>query len=104
MNTATNAEQVKLDLSKQADDSSVARVRTEIGGDVGDSWVTREVSCFAHADTDEQTLWLNVSQHTYASVGTHEPITTNAELVAHRFTREQAEALLQVLQHELAKF
>jgi hypothetical protein len=45
-----------------------------------------------------------VSQHTYASVGTHEPITTNAELVAHRFTKEQAEALLQVLQHELAKF
>jgi hypothetical protein len=104
METIQNAEQVKFDLSEQADEGSTVRVRTEIGG-AGEPWATREVSVYTHADPEEGTLWVNISQHTYASVEMFgDTLSTNVDLISHRFTREQAEALLKVLQHEVAKF
>lgn len=101
-NITINAEQVSLDLDARIDEPSTAKIEVEIG-QAGNGWATTTLSIFGSADNEDQNVWLNISRHTYASMEVGEPLSVNSDVMAHRFTRAEAEALLEVLKHELGK-
>lgn len=101
MTTTKNAEKVTLDLDERIAEPSTAKVVLEIG-EAGNGWAVTEFSAYVSADQDDQTVWLNLSNHTYASLGS-EQLSTNTEILSHRMTRAEAEALHAALSNELAK-
>lgn len=100
MNTK-NVEQVKLDLDVRSEEASTAKVAVEIG-EAGDGWAKSTTEIYVSADKDDQQVWINIRQHTYASIGEGD-LSTNSDIVSKHFTRAEAEALLAVLSHELGK-
>lgn len=101
-NITAHAEKVVLDLDERIDEPSTAKVEVE-AGEAGNGWASTTLSIFGSADNEEQEVWLNISRHTFASLGSGEPISVNGDIMAQRFTRAEAEALLEVLKHELGK-
>jgi hypothetical protein len=97
-----SAEEVVLDLDERVDEPSTARVEAQIGS-VGEGWATTTLSIFGSSDAEEQTVWLNVNRHTFASAISGQQFSVNDDVFSNRFTRAEAEALLAVLSHELGK-
>jgi hypothetical protein len=97
-----SAEKVVLDLDERVDEPSTAKIEVEAGS-AGEGWATTTLSIFGSADTEEQTLWLNVNRHTFASAISGQQFSVNDDVFSNRFTRAEAEALLAVLSHELGK-
>lgn len=97
-----NVEQVSLDLDVRSEEASTAKVSVEIG-EAGDGWAKSTTEMYVSADKDDQMVWVNIHQHTYASIGKAEAISTNNVLISKHLTRAEAEALVAVLSHELEK-
>lgn len=94
----------KFDLAT-GDEASTASVTTTTDGE---GWTYAKVSleAFVSSDIEDETVYLDLRQNTFARIGRHDDDRLNSfvGLMTHRFTREQAEALVKVLSHELAKF
>ena len=97
-------EKVELNLEKSIDEASTASIKitTDAPHSITD-WATTSTDIFVNADNDEQTVWINLRQHTYIQLGDTAPISVSNDIVSKHFSRAEAEALLAVLQHELGK-
>lgn len=105
MATTTN-DSVKLDLDPVVNEPSTGSVKSEVMNlDDVMIFATAELELFAKSDTEEQTLYVDLRTLNYARVGdsSAERMLSMATLLNHRFSREQAEMLVAVLSHELAK-
>ncbi len=98
-----NTEKVTLDLIHDLEEASTAKVETEIG-EAGEGWATTTTDLYVNADSSDQMVWVNIRQHTFASVGNAEPISVSNDIISKHLTRAEAEALLAVLEHEISKF
>lgn len=95
----TATESVKMSL----DDLEMSRATVEVKLDLDDVWVNNSVEYFAIGDTKEQTIYVNARSHNYTSVGRVEAISNGSDLFTRSMSKAEAEALVQILQNELAK-
>lgn len=103
MTTTVVKEQVTLDLATELGEQSTAKVSVK-NNDESDAYVSNSVDIYVSADADDNEVWVSISSHTYVTLHySQEPFTTHTDIVSHRFTEEQARALLATLQHEIAK-
>lgn len=103
MTTTAQREQVKLDLDPRLGEQSSAKVSVTNSPDE-EAYVSNSVDFYASADEDDNAVYISINSHTYVSLGLFgEPYTTHIDLISHRFTKAEAEALLAVLTNELGK-
>jgi len=95
----TATESIKMRL----DDSEMSRFAVEVKLDAGNVWVNNSVEYFAIGDTEEQTIYVNARSHNYTSVDRVEAISNGSDLFTRTMSKAEAEALIQILQAELAK-
>ena len=104
--TMTIASTTKLDLDVDANEPSTGSTKSEVMN-ASDSMVfaTAELELFVKSDAEEQTMYVDLRTVNYARVGDSdaERMLSLATLMNHRFSRQQAEMLVAVLSHELAK-
>jgi hypothetical protein len=98
MALATSNQKVRFDL--EGDDASIAEVSTRLDT-ADDVYVNNSITFFVSGEREEG-LYINISRHTYTSVGELKA-TTHTEIMGTSFTMVEAEALLELLQRELAK-
>jgi hypothetical protein len=100
--TATaNATTITTKVDLEDLECSTAKVSVHLDAD--NAWIRNSLEVFASGDTEEQTVYVNTRRHTYVRLDDAEAITTNTDVFTHRFTREEAEALVAVLTNELGK-
>ncbi len=102
----TVIEQVKIELATEMGDHSRAKVSVT-NDDTIDAYVSNTLEMNVSADDDDNQVWINIRQNTYASVGgafAGQTFTTHHDLVSHHFTKAEAQALLEILSNELSKF
>lgn len=106
MTSMTTSTTTKFDLGATLDDPTTASVAIEIEN-VDDTMIYAKASMemFVSADGEDGTIYLDLRQNNFARVGSSEAeqMHTFINLLTHRFTREQAEALVATFSHELAK-
>lgn len=106
MTTKTASTTTKFDLGATLDDPSTASVATEVEN-ASDTMIYAKASLemFVSADGEDGTIYLDLRQNNFARLGSSdaEQMHTFLNLLTHRFTREQAEALVATFSHELAK-
>lgn len=93
----------KFDLDPIVNEPSTAKVERSIEGEDYTIYAKSSMEAFVSSDTEEQTVYVDLRINTYANVGIEESLHTFTTLMTNRFTREQAEALVAVLSHELGK-
>ena len=93
-------EVVKMDL--EDNDVSTAKVSQHLDAD--NAWVNNSIEFYVSGDVEEQEVYVSIQAHTYTSVDGFEAVSSFSNLMTHRFTRGEAEALLAVLQREVSKF
>jgi hypothetical protein len=99
--TSTTApESIKMRL----EDSEMSRFAVEVKLDADNVWVNNSVEYFAIGNTEEQTIYVNARTHNYVNVDGYEPISNATDLFTRTMSKAEAEALIQILQAELAKF
>jgi hypothetical protein len=94
-----------LDLAV-AGEASTASVTTIIeNADDMMIYAKASMELFVSSDNEDNTIYLDLRQNNFARVGSSndEQMHTFINLLTHRFTREQAEALVSAFTHELAK-
>jgi hypothetical protein len=103
MTTTAVKEQVVLDLATELGEQSSAKVSVR-SNDESDTYVSNSIDIYTSADADDNNVWVSITGHTYVSISYgDEPITTHVDILSHRFTKAEAEALLACLTSELAK-
>lgn len=104
--TTTDKTTTKFDLGATLDDPTTASVVTEVEK-AGNTMVYAKASLemFVSADAVDDTIYLDLRQNNFARLGAsdEEQLHIFTNLLTHRFTREQAEALVATFTHELAK-
>lgn len=97
---------IKVELAQELDDHSRAEAVTILDSD--EARVHNSLSINAHADTEDERVWLNIRFHHYARVGNiwedESSDSAGFDLVAQSFTRGEMEALVEVLSQELKKY
>lgn len=93
-------EVVKMDL--EDNDVSTAKVSQQLNAE--GVWVSNSIEFYVSGDVEEQEVYVNIQGHTYTSVDGFDAVHSFTNLMTHRFTRGEAEALLAVLQREVSKF
>jgi hypothetical protein len=96
----TTTESVKISL----DDLEMSKATVSVRLDADTVWVNNSVEYFAISDNEEQTIYVNARSHNYTSVEGHDSISNGSDLFTRRMSKAEAEALVQILQNELAKF
>lgn len=94
-------------LSESVEDHSRAEVSVELRNDSGS--VSNSLTLNAHADphTEERRVWLSMRVHNWTTLGdswSAPAISRGFDLIGQTFSREEAEALVAILSHELKKF
>jgi hypothetical protein len=103
MTTTAVKEQVVLDLATELGEQSSAKISVKNEHE-SDAYVSNSIDIHTSADADDNSVWVSITGHTYVSFNTRvEPITTYVDIISHRFTKAEAEALLACLTSELAK-
>lgn len=102
MNNLKIDEHVKLELSTELGDHSVAKIEVKNDDSDSDAYIANTISINASAN-EESEVWISITGHTYARAGRSEPFTTNVDYLSHHFTKAEAQALLAVLIRELSK-
>ena len=96
----------KVELAEKLDDHSRAEVSVIL--DTDEARVHNSLSINAHADTEDERVWLNIRFHNYARLGNiwqdEQSDSVGFDLVGQSFSRAEMEALAEVLAHELKKF
>jgi hypothetical protein len=100
MATATLAPSITTKVRSDEDSTSIA-VRTEIESD--QATLTKTFDVFSSADSDDHKIYLTLREHSYASVGWDNTLTTHNDLFTRHLTREEAEAIVKALVAELAR-
>ena len=94
-------EVVKVNL--EDNDVSTAKVSQQLNAE--GAWVSNSIEFYVSGDVEEQEVYVNIQGHTYTHIdGFDEAVSSFTNLMTHRFTRGEAEALLAVLQREVSKF
>ncbi len=95
-------EQVKIDLATKIGDHSHAKVSVK-NDDTSEAYISNTLEM--NVSAEEEQVWINIRQNTYASVGGAfggQTFTTHHDLVSHHFTKAEAQALLALLVRELS--
>lgn len=100
MATATIAPSITTKVRSDEDSTSV-EVRTKIESD--QATLTKTFDVFSSADSDDSRVYLTLREHSYASVGWNDALTTHNDLFTRHLTREEAEAIVKALTTELAR-
>jgi hypothetical protein len=106
MTTMTTNTTTKFDLGATLDDPTTAAVAVEVENvDNTMVYAKSTMEIFVSADGEDNTIYLDLRLNNFARVGSSddERMHTFINLLTHRFTREQAEALVATFSHELAK-
>jgi hypothetical protein len=105
MAPATNTT-TKFDLGATLDEPTTASVVTEVEKfDNTMVYAKTSLEMFVSADNVDDTVYLDLRQLNFVRLGPtdEEQMHVFTTLLNHRFTREQAEALVATFTHELAK-
>lgn len=86
------------------EDTEVSTAKVSQHLDADNAWISNSIEFYVSADVEDQEVYVNIQGHTYTSVDGHEAITSFSNLLTHRFSRTEAEALLAVLSREVGKF
>lgn len=105
--TGRNTER-NITLSESSDDHSRAEVSLKI--DTADGFVSNSLTISTHADPyaeEGSEFWISMRVHDFTILGNlwRGPASSRSfDLISQHFSRAEAEALVEVLSHELAKF
>lgn len=95
--------EVKVELSEDSESHSFTEIQVSLNSAEGR--VSNSLSMNTHADTEEGEVWLAMRIHAYASMDWREPsLSRGISILEHRFSRVEAECLVEILRHELKKF
>lgn len=98
----------KVTLSESAEDFSRAEVSLRLRTEEG--FVANTLNISVHAEPngeDQREVWVSLRVHDYTQLGdlwSSPTVSRGFEILTHSFSRAEAEALVAVLSHELAKF
>lgn len=96
----------EVELSEKLDDHSHAEVSVIL--DTDEARVKNSLSINAHADTEDERVWLSIRFHHYSRLGNvwqdEQSNSGGFDLISQNFSRAEIEALAEVLSHELEKF
>lgn len=103
-NSTTENVRSRFDLCELGE-ASTAIVEQTINSEGTSAYASTDLSIYVSADDEASTVYVSLDTSTFVRTSFNEnPLFTNTSVLAHRFTREQAEALVKVLSHELSKF
>ena len=104
--STTSTTSTKLELSEEVADHSRAEIREVLRStDDREAMASTSFSISTHADPDDQQVWLSIRLHSYASLEWTSPtLSRGVDLLTQHLSRQEAEALVAVLTHELGKF
>lgn len=101
MLTAVSAvESVELKL----EDSEISRATVSVNYSSDTVYISNTKDFSAIADSDTEEVYFSIRIHNYTSVeGLDDSVSNGSNLVDHRLTKAEAQALITVLSNELAK-
>lgn len=94
---------VNVELSEDSESHSHAEINEALTS--ADARVSNSLSMNTHADAEEGEVWLAMRIHAYGNLDWREPsLSRGISILEHRFSRVEAECLVEILRHELKKF